>query len=295
MAWRAKASATVWRRGRRNANVVAMHDRPAFLLSGSVEIVKTHYPERRGYKEFEIAKAIVLVRNPFDAIDSYFNMAFTNTHNVSLEESIYEQFRREWELLVSHEIRIWARFYTFWFTREIPLLAIRYEDALCHTDEVLRRMIAFYTSSDYSQLEEEEPALLARAREILTINSNDVGPYQPRSGGVGKSLRHFSAEQIEEMCNVAGQALKNFGYHPGLQGFPESIAARPPPPLRHCMREGDDGASVSINAEFLLREADDRFGRNISRIRKKHTNFDRNPLPVQAAEEQRSTENEALD
>jgi len=52
-------------------------------------------------------------------------MAFTNTHNVSLEESIYEQFRREWELLVSHEIRIWARFYTFWFTREIPLLAIR--------------------------------------------------------------------------------------------------------------------------------------------------------------------------
>jgi len=37
-------------------------------------------------------------------------------------------------------------------------------------------MIAFYTSSDYSQLEEEEPALLARAREILTINSNDVGP-----------------------------------------------------------------------------------------------------------------------
>lgn len=46
-----------------------------------VRVVKTHYPERLGFRPFEGSKAILLVRNPFDAIDSYFNMALTNTHD----------------------------------------------------------------------------------------------------------------------------------------------------------------------------------------------------------------------
>lgn len=46
-----------------------------------VRVVKTHYPERMGYRTFEGKKAILLVRNPFDAINSYFNMALTNTHD----------------------------------------------------------------------------------------------------------------------------------------------------------------------------------------------------------------------
>lgn len=46
-----------------------------------VRVVKTHFPERSGLRPFECDKAILLVRNPFDAIDSYFNMALTNTHD----------------------------------------------------------------------------------------------------------------------------------------------------------------------------------------------------------------------
>lgn len=51
------------------------------VVDHRVRVVKTHYPERMGYREFEGNKAILLVRNPFDAIDSYFNMALTNTHD----------------------------------------------------------------------------------------------------------------------------------------------------------------------------------------------------------------------
>lgn len=50
-------------------------------MDDRVRVVKTHYPERLGFRPFEAERVILLVRNPFDAIDSYFNMALTNTHD----------------------------------------------------------------------------------------------------------------------------------------------------------------------------------------------------------------------
>lgn len=58
-----------------------------------VHIVKSHWPERRGWRSFEAQRIILLVRNPFDAIDSYFNMCLTNTHHLSLTEEVYHRFR----------------------------------------------------------------------------------------------------------------------------------------------------------------------------------------------------------
>jgi hypothetical protein len=55
-------------------------------VDGRTWVVKTHWPERYGYRRFEAHRVVLLVRNPFDAIDSYFNMAFTNTHDRSLRE-----------------------------------------------------------------------------------------------------------------------------------------------------------------------------------------------------------------
>ena len=49
-------------------------------------IVKTHFPERRGWRKFGAQKVILLVRSPFDAIDSFFNMALTRTHTQSIVE-----------------------------------------------------------------------------------------------------------------------------------------------------------------------------------------------------------------
>ena len=43
--------------------------------------IKTHFPERRGYLTYSTTKRIILlVRNPYDSIDSYWNMCCTNTH-----------------------------------------------------------------------------------------------------------------------------------------------------------------------------------------------------------------------
>jgi hypothetical protein len=40
----------------------------------SVWLVKTHYPERLGYVTFVANRAVLIIRNPFDAIESYFHM-----------------------------------------------------------------------------------------------------------------------------------------------------------------------------------------------------------------------------
>ena len=49
-------------------------------------VVKTHWPERYGYRHFHAHRVILLVRNPFDAINSYFNMGLTNTHEQTLAD-----------------------------------------------------------------------------------------------------------------------------------------------------------------------------------------------------------------
>lgn len=57
------------------------HSQGEGVLDERVKVVKTHFPERSGYRSFEAEKAILLVRNPFDAISSYFNMCLTQAHD----------------------------------------------------------------------------------------------------------------------------------------------------------------------------------------------------------------------
>jgi len=58
------------------------------ITDNSVWLVKSHYPERLGYIKFYIERVILLVRNPFDAIESYFHMGFTNTHDKRLSLAV---------------------------------------------------------------------------------------------------------------------------------------------------------------------------------------------------------------
>lgn len=102
-------------------------------MDESVWFVKTHFPERVGWKPFAVKKAILVVRNPWDAIDSYFNMTLTNTHNKSLAESQYVRFADRWDGLVRNEIDVWMKFHRYWTSKvDIPIIVVRYEDLLMH-------------------------------------------------------------------------------------------------------------------------------------------------------------------
>lgn len=58
------------------------------VVDDSVWMVKTHYPERMGYLKFKARRIVLLVRNPFDAIESYFHMGMTNTHDKHLSPQV---------------------------------------------------------------------------------------------------------------------------------------------------------------------------------------------------------------
>jgi hypothetical protein len=65
---------------------LAKHDLVGEMAVGTnkVQFVKTHFPERRGSTMFRASRVVLLVRNPFDAIESYFNLMMTGTHTKSL-------------------------------------------------------------------------------------------------------------------------------------------------------------------------------------------------------------------
>jgi hypothetical protein len=68
------------------------------IVDDSVWLIKSHYPERMGYLKFKVKRIILLIRNPFDALESYFHMGMTNTHdkhlspNVSSSHSLYQLY-----------------------------------------------------------------------------------------------------------------------------------------------------------------------------------------------------------
>lgn len=102
-------------------------------MDESVWFVKTHFPERVGWKPFEARKAILVVRNPWDAIDSYFNMTLTNSHNKSVHESMYERLADRWDGMLRNEIDVWMKFHRYWTAKvDIPIIVVRYEDLLVH-------------------------------------------------------------------------------------------------------------------------------------------------------------------
>ena len=71
------------------------------VVDDSVWMVKTHYPERLGYLKFKARRIVLLVRNPFDAIESYFHMGMTNTHDKHLSPQVITINTKIVELMVT--------------------------------------------------------------------------------------------------------------------------------------------------------------------------------------------------
>lgn len=145
-------------------------------------IIKSHFPERLGYIPFTAQRIILLVRNPYDAMDSYWNMCCTNTHTQTVHESIYEKYAMKYQNLVHHEIQTWIRFHAYWlnpflhtsnhenddhdddpmshrkddkeqnvddyYDSGIPILVIRYEDLVLDTFKTMTRVLSFILPKD---------------------------------------------------------------------------------------------------------------------------------------------------
>lgn len=108
-----------------------------------MQFVKTHYPERRGIKPYPASRVVLLVRNPYDALESYFNLMTTGTHTSTLSEEMRNKLTSTWQSMVQKEICVWQAFNEFWLSQNIPLLLVRYEDLIRYPYQVMCRVIQF--------------------------------------------------------------------------------------------------------------------------------------------------------
>jgi Sulfotransferase domain len=104
---------------------------------------KTHWPERRGCVKYKAHRAILLIRNPWDAMDSYWNLNVTNTHTKKVTDQVYQDHYKFYQDLIRNEMQIWLAFHKFWMAHKIPILLVRYEDLMEHPQRELERILMF--------------------------------------------------------------------------------------------------------------------------------------------------------
>ena len=193
---------------------LAQHDLVGEMAVGTnmVQFVKTHYPERRA-TPFRCARVVLLVRNPFDCIESFYNLMMTGKHTASVSEEVRQKTAVIWERYVLKELRVWIRFHMFWIKQEIPMLLVRYEDIIRDPGRVMERVTAFSLEVKVmSDLFDDRVNRVIREQDDLS----KMGSYKPRSGGIGKAFPKFSQDLIEKMGFKTDpelrQLMKLFGY-----------------------------------------------------------------------------------
>jgi len=193
---------------------LAKHDLVGEMAVGAnmVQFVKTHFPERQGGAPFQASRVVLLVRNPFDAMESFFNLMMTGTHTKTITPEVREKTKKQFEEYVLKEIRVWKRFHNFWMSQDIPLLLIRYEDLIREPDKVMARVLQFVLEIQRmgTFFSERIDRCIKEQQEI-----ERMGSYKPRSGGIGKSLAKYSPELLKTL--KADENLKVIMAHLGYK------------------------------------------------------------------------------
>ena len=269
-----------------------------------VLFVKTHWPERSGCRVFEAKRAILLVRNPYDAIDSYWNLNATKSHTKTLQDSAYERFRDKFERLVRNEIHIWMQFHHYWLEEQsqIPVLVVRFEDLVQNPAKQLERVMQF--SFDAFRFDKELDLFWKRRIELVTKSSTkeQLGSYRPRastdgSKSVGKSIKkgRYANEVLDYIQQAASEYPVNFLWEFGYSfdrnscdelsfGMPEGGRIYGPKSRSSSQSSGHaETSSFQVNLGKPVRPVDCEFGRAMQKWRHGITDTDQNPLPTVAA------------
>eukprot|EP00546_Thalassionema_frauenfeldii_P004996 CAMPEP_0178908092 /NCGR_PEP_ID=MMETSP0786-20121207/7731_1 /TAXON_ID=186022 /ORGANISM="Thalassionema frauenfeldii, Strain CCMP 1798" /LENGTH=321 /DNA_ID=CAMNT_0020579957 /DNA_START=128 /DNA_END=1093 /DNA_ORIENTATION=- len=245
-----------------------------------VKLVKTHYPERTG-SQVKADKVILLIRNPYDAIDSYWNLNLTNTHTNTVTNSVYQQYRDTFEDFSKNEMKVWLQFYRYWLDAKVPVLLVRFEDLIANMEREMMRIATFLEMKN-----------IERVRHGCSEDLSRLGSYQPRTSGkllFGKSLekKRYSNDMIDSFREIDSEIpgwegksiLEYFGYDIRRQDFPNNFLDNnaPPIPLDPSERQVE---SVLINTGYQIRKSNDIYGRSMKAWRLSKTNNDINPFPI---------------
>ena len=165
-------------------------------------VVKTH--ERDSHR---FTRAIHLVRNPFDAVESLYHFYLRTNKDI------------EWDEHVQTWGAKWGANAQYWLNTDLPTYRIRYEDLYQDPEETLDHVLQWIDC-------EAPPEALHEAVESCQIDkmrkkAPEGGKHYFRRGGIGKSLEAYSKQQIEYICDVNAEVLDELGYevHFGTDGI----------------------------------------------------------------------------
>jgi len=197
------------------------HDLVGEMATGTnnVQFVKTHYPERMGHPPFRVSRAVLLVRNPYDAMDSYFNLMSTSTHTTSLTPEARKKYANIFGEMAKREILVWRDFHEYWLKQKIPLMVVRYEDLIRDTVKVISKVIKFVLEINSMTFFEDRIM-----RAIGEEQVENLGPYKARSGGIGKSLTkgYYTPQLLHQINYGIVGTMEKFGYKEMLIPNPKS-------------------------------------------------------------------------
>ena len=185
------------------------------LDNANVGVVKTHWPERKGCLPYATRRAILLVRNPYDTIDSYWNLCVTNTHTESVVDSIYERYADKFRALALSEMQTWIRFHSFWLNqcreRGMDICVVRYEDLVTDVEGTFRDVMKFVL--DVEEGQDLDDFWEGRLRHVLGLKVSDNQPVQQQQGCTSRlgSYRPRSANDDSSNANAEQGGARSTG------------------------------------------------------------------------------------
>ena len=192
------------------------------LDDANVGVVKTHWPERKGCLPYATRRAILLVRNPYDAIDSYWNLCVTNTHTESVVDSIYERYADKFRALALSEMKTWIRFHSFWLDqcreRGMDICVVRYEDLVTDVEGTFRDVMKFVLDAEDGQ--DLDAFWEGRLRHVLGVKDSDDQQVQQHEGCISRlgSYRPRSANDDSNSNAAQGDACSTLRKVPPAVG-----------------------------------------------------------------------------
>ena len=113
----------------------------------TVFMTKTHFNHFK-FREFNAQKCLLLVRNPFDVMVSYFHLKVSGTHDVSVEDAFVTQ-KAGWEAFAKEKFDAFAKLYGYWITqlKRMPNHIVRYEDLISDKKETLLDVFRFFMNT----------------------------------------------------------------------------------------------------------------------------------------------------
>jgi len=255
-------------------------------------LVKTHWPERIGFRKYTAHRAVFLVRNPFDAIDSYWNLNVTNTHTEKVTDEVYAEHEKFFYDLVLNEMKVWVQFLDYWSSQSTEVLWMRYEDLVLRPKEQLMRVLHFCMTQPAEVWEERVESVLMWREHGYQPLSLDRREQSEAKSPFGRSLDRYPPDLQQRLHEIDTKGwLETFGYHVFKQSFPKNIHQGGLPPLQgatimkvhpHQSTSSSKGIQVNFPPTDELRPPLSPYGRNMRDWRRKHTNDDLNPFPTKS-------------